>query len=54
MRNLEIIYNENHHYHCYSTIIAGVQPRMIQGVRSGDSVGEDQDTIASIRCKLKM
>ena len=29
--------------------LAGVQPRLIQGVRSGDSVGEDQDTIASIR-----
>ena len=30
-------------------IIAGVQPRLIQGVRSGDGVSEDQDTIASIR-----
>ena len=29
--------------------IAGVQPQMIQGIRSGDGVGEDQDTIASIR-----
>ena len=28
---------------------AGVQPRLIQGVRSWDGVGEDQDTIASIR-----
>ena len=28
---------------------AGVQPQMIQGVQSGDGVGEDQDTIASIR-----
>ena len=28
---------------------AGVQPRLIQGIRSGDGVGEDQDTIASIR-----
>ena len=28
---------------------AGVQPRLIQGVRSGDGVGEGQDTIASIR-----
>ena len=28
---------------------AEVQPRLIQGVRSGDGVGEDQDTIASIR-----
>ena len=28
---------------------AGVQPQLIQGVRSGDSVGEDQNTIASIR-----
>ena len=28
---------------------AGVQPWLIQGIRSGDSVGEDQDTIASIR-----
>ena len=28
---------------------AGVQPRLIQGVWSGDGVGEDQDTIASIR-----
>ena len=29
--------------------VAEVQPQLIQGVRSGDSVGEDQDTIASIR-----
>ena len=28
---------------------AKVQPRLIQGVRSGDGGGEDQDTIASIR-----
>ena len=28
---------------------AGVQPRLIQGIQSGDSVGKDQDTIASIR-----
>ena len=28
---------------------ARVQPRLIQGIRSGDGVGEDQDTIASIR-----
>ena len=28
---------------------AGVQPRLIQGIRSGDGIGEDQDTIASIR-----
>ena len=28
---------------------AEVQPRLIQGIRSGDGVGEDQDTIASIR-----
>ena len=28
---------------------AKVQPRLIQGVRSGDGIGEDQDTIASIR-----
>ena len=28
---------------------AEVQPRLIQGVRSGDGVGEDQDTIASNR-----
>ena len=28
---------------------AGVQPRLIHGIRSGDGVGEDQDTIASIR-----
>ena len=28
---------------------AGVQPQLIQGVRSGDSVGEDQETIVSIR-----
>ena len=26
-----------------------VQPRLIQGIRSGDGVGEDQDTIVSIR-----
>ena len=28
---------------------AGVQPRLIQGIRSGDGIGEDKDTIASIR-----
>ena len=28
---------------------AGDQPRLIQGIRRRDSVGEDQDTIASIR-----
>ena len=28
---------------------AGVQPRLIQGIQSGDGVGEDKDTIASIR-----
>ena len=28
---------------------ARVQPRLIQGIRSGDGVGEDQDTITSIR-----
>ena len=33
----------------WSKAFAGVQPRLIQGIRSGDSVGEDQDTIASIR-----
>ena len=27
---------------------AGVQPRLIQGVQSGDGVGEDQDMIASL------
>ena len=32
-----------------SHLIAGVQPRLIQGIRSGDSVGKDEDTIASIR-----
>ena len=26
--------------------IAGVQPRWIQGIRSGDGVGEDQETTA--------
>ena len=30
-------------------VAAGVQPRLIQGVRSGDGVGDDEDTIASIR-----
>ena len=30
-------------------VAAGVQPQLIQGVRSGDGVSEDQDTIASIR-----
>ena len=29
--------------------IAGVQPWLIQGIRSRDGVGEGQDTIASIR-----
>ena len=27
-------------------MVAGVQPRWIQGIRSGDGVGEDQETIA--------
>ena len=27
-------------------VTAGVQPRWIQGIRSGDGVGEDQETIA--------
>ena len=27
-------------------LAAGVQPRWIQGIRSGDGVGEDQETIA--------
>ena len=31
------------------SVFAGVQPWLIQGVRSRDGVGEDQDTIASIR-----
>ena len=30
-------------------ILAGDQPRLIQGIRRRDGVGEDQDTIASIR-----
>ena len=28
---------------------AGDQPRLIQGIRRRDGIGEDQDTIASIR-----
>ena len=28
---------------------AGVQPQLIQGIRRRDGIGEDQDTIASIR-----
>ena len=28
------------------TVPAGVQPRWIQGIRSGDGVGEDQETTA--------
>ena len=35
-------------FNFYAEYIAEVQPRLIQGVRSGDGVGEDQDTIASI------
>ena len=35
--------------HQWESLTAGVQPRLIQGIRSGDGVGEDQDTIASIR-----
>ena len=31
------------------TTSARVQPRLIQGIRSGDGVGEGKDTIASIR-----
>ena len=30
-------------------VSAGVQPRLIQGIQSGDGVDEGQDTIASIR-----
>ena len=30
-------------------MIAGDQPQLIQGVRSGDGAGEDQDTITLIR-----
>ena len=40
-----IMSNVEHLFMCF----AGVQPRLIQGIRSGDGVGEDQDTIASIR-----
>ena len=29
--------------------IAEVQPQLIQGIQSGDGIGKDQDTIASIR-----
>ena len=29
--------------------LAGDQPRLIQGIRRRDGIGEDQDTIASIR-----
>ena len=29
-----------------SHLTAGVQPRWIQGIRSGDGVGENQETIA--------
>ena len=29
-----------------SRALAGDQPRLIQGIRSGDGVGEDQETIA--------
>ena len=32
-----------------SCLGAGVQPRLIQGIRSGEGFGEDQDIIASIR-----
>ena len=28
------------------TVPAGVQPRWIKGIRSGDGVGEDQETTA--------
>ena len=31
------------------SLFARVQPRLIQGVQSGDGIDEDQDTIASIR-----
>ena len=33
----------------HTSFIAGVQPQLIQGIRSGDGVGEGKDTIASIR-----
>ena len=39
------------HFHALEKEMAtaGVQPWLIQGVRSRDGVSEDQDTIASIR-----
>ena len=36
------------HFSFFEKSPAGVQPRLIQGVRSGDRDGEDQDTIASV------
>ena len=33
-------------FNLYAKYIAGVQARWIQGIRSGDAVGEDQETIA--------
>ena len=32
-----------------NSLFAGDQPRLIQGIRRRDGIGEDHDTIASIR-----
>ena len=46
----QILYHLSHQGRpCLPTKVAGVQPRLIQGIRSGDGISEDQDTIASIR-----
>jgi len=43
----ELDTTEQFHFHfSLSCIGAGVQPRWIQGIRSGDGVGKDQETIA--------
>ena len=33
-------------YSNFNMFTAGVQPQWIQGIRSGESLGEDQETIA--------
>ena len=35
--------------YCRTSLCAGDQPQLIQGIRRRDGIGEDQDTIASIR-----
>ena len=47
---IEWLLHAGHHWALLASssvrMFAGVQPRWIQGIRSGDGVGEDQETTA--------